>query len=522
MNSDMLLSPAALPLQLNHLEIIRVLWIAFPAVPLTAVACCMLGKYLFRREWTLHLIRISHILQILAAVTVTWLGLGITDDHYFVLQESPVSIAYLFSREKLLFLWAYMPPLILSLFRLKSLGTFQMQTVFLFYLAGCSGLIVTGDAFNFFVYYELMIMGAYVLISVKQEYIASVKYMVFGAASSAMFLGAIVLLYSSGAYFTFDFAHQQPELPIYTITASLLLFACAFFVKGAFFPVSGWVAPCHSAANSLVSAFLASFTIFTGILGMYYMVLLPAEALGLDSFFLLVRVLSVLTVIGGSLILFWERSLKRCIAASTVFTIGLAGLLCSYQLYLPAMLYVLIHSSYKSLLFYLYEDLESRETEIRLHWASMLMLISAVLYAVGFTPSATGQLKSLFTADAAFWYKVLLLAAGGIIIGGFAKFQYRLSSRQFPSAPVITALLTAGAYTWVLMHLTGFSLPQALDMLAEAGTAVLALLAASSLFHRFPRLHNIDKLTIYRNLNQELLLVFTVVFASAAFLLAPW
>lgn len=95
---------------------------------------------------------------------------------------------------------ALLIPVIFSFHRLRTLPTFSSRGIFLFYLTGCSGLVVVGDLFSFFVLYQLMIMAAYMLIAVKDQYYASITYMLFGAVSSAFFLAGIVLLYASGAY----------------------------------------------------------------------------------------------------------------------------------------------------------------------------------------------------------------------------------------------------------------------------------------------------------------------------------
>ena len=503
-------------------ELFRILWISYPIIPLITMMIALALKYLFAKQKIIYAAGVSLILQILTAAAIILLSREISGERYYQLMDSRISITFHYGIEKLYFMGALTVPMILALFRLKSLNTPEMYLIFLFYLAGCSGLIVTGDVFNFFVFYELMIMGAYVLISVKHEYSASVKYMVFGAVSSAIFLGGIVVLYSSGAYFSFSFLYQIHDYETYPMIIAIYLFCIAFFIKGAFLPVSGWVAPCHSAANSLVSSFLASYTIFTGILGLYYLVILPAEILGADQLLTIIRIISLLTIGAASLIIFFEREYKRVIAASTVYTIGIVGLLMSHGLQIPALWYVLIHAPYKSLLFYMYEEFEDNDSTIK---ASLLLFILfgiALLYTGGFFPSATSTIKlSLGSVDIA-WYKWFILVTAGILIGGFTKYRFKVRARGIPSAASITALLIIIGYSSVYFSSTGFPLPSWRDMLIEYLVLLAAAGISRTLYMRAPVLHNVDKKTIYRNLNQELLLIFVILITVGIWMFFPY
>lgn len=504
----------------TSLLVFHQLWMLFPVVPIVCLIAGMGMKYLMRRDWTIGCTVVSHSLQLIMIVGITLLSTRIEGIHVFsLMRSSPIAIVFQYSREKLFFLWAFTCPLVLSLFRLKSLGSSTMRIVFLFYLSGCSGLVVTGDIFNFFVFYELMIMAAYVLISVNGEFGASVKYMLFGSVSSIFFLAGIVVLYASGAYFGFDFADVVGQTQLNGVSLALLLFCVAFFIKGAFFPVSGWVAPCHSAANTVVSSFLASFTIFTGILGLYQMVLVPANALGLGNFFVLLRVVSLLTIFMASFMLYWEPSFKRCIAASTVFTIGLVGLLLSFQLYEPALYYVLVHAAYKSLLFYLYEGLETTENRVDIGLLSALVLLVVLPLVVGVTPTVTAALKQPLLHGLPAWYKIVLIASGVFVMGGFAKFHYRIAMKLRISLASAVAFLILILYGFWTMRSFPLVIPQVTYWVAEWLPLLMMCILARWIFKHTTLLHRLDYKTIYHSLNQELLLVLVLLVGSGLFLL---
>ena len=495
-------------------EPLRLLWIILPVIPLVTGVLVMTCSYLFSRQWAFQIAAAGIAGLAASAIAATLLGLSVEGSHEIALMDSGFAIVFLYETEKLFFLWALMIPTLLSLLRLRTLSSPQMVMIFLFYLSGCTGLVVTGDIFNFFVFYELMIMGAYVLISIKGEYGASVKYMIFGAASSAIFLAGIVMLYSSGAYFSYSFIHELTGLSEINIAVAIFLFMGAFFVKGAFFPVSGWVAPCHSAANSLVSAFLASFTIFSSVLGLYYMVLLPAEAIGFTQVFSLLRGMAIATIIAGAFFLFGEDQFKRVIAASTVFSVGVVALLLSFRLYEPAFMYILVHGAYKSLLFYSYDDITQQGLRITIPLATVLLMIPVLFYTAGFSPAVTGSLKLDIPAGWYQWLKPLFIAAGGLVTAGFAKFPLGISGTLF-SLPVLIAAGLLGAATVLLHHL---GIPPAGSFVMELGVFFIAVPAGRLLYGRLPVLHRIDRRVFYRTLNQELLLILILLMVSWAVL----
>lgn len=504
------------------------LWKAFPLIPAGVLALILLPHYAFGRDWSRQGLRAGAALQLVSGIAL--LALGLTQPELKGSLTLPLShwaygIVFRYEPVKLYFLGAFLIPLVFGVFRLHLIPTAYTRFIFLLYLAGASGLIVTGDIFNFFVFFEVMIMGAYILIAIPGDFGASIKYMLIGSVSSALFLGGTVVLYTSGAYFGFTFADNVTVLPTGNVRVAMLLFALAFFVKAAFFPASGWVASCHSAANSIVSAFLASFTIFSGIIGLYYFVLMPAERLNDTVFFALVRTVSLLTLPTAALFLFWEPKLKRAIAASTVFTIGIVGLLLSYRAYAIAFSYVLVHGFYKSLLFFVYGEMREKASAVsvqRLHFAAYLL---GLFFTMGLFPSVPWFLKGEFLL-AQTLYKSVFSISIGLLAGGFAKYRYRLVpgkrgtlylSLSLALMVFLYGLLAAG-------HLgsgNGWILPPLPDLLLDVAAVALGVFLGGRVFRRFPHLQALDSRRVYADINRELLLILVLGLAAFVAVFAP-
>ncbi len=480
---------------------IRLLLSLFPLLPFFSFFLTLTIKILIKKDVSRIFLYINALAQIIVGAALVHYFRGYEGIYSFPVSQWDYSIIFHFDAYKVYFLMAYLVPLLFAPFFFHQLRTFNLRLIFLVYLGGCSGLIVSGDVFNFFVLYELMIMAAYVLIGINQEFYASIKYMIFGAISSAIFLAGIVLLYASGAYFSFSFVDYVVEYNLHNMKFVFLLFSLAFFIKGAFFPVSSWVATCHSATNSLMSAFLSSFTIFTGILGLFYFVVQPALLIEFDAIFDFLRIFSVLTLIFPALFLFFEPRLKRCIAGSTVYSMGFIGLLLSYRQFDLALTYIVIHAVYKSALFLIYDNIHlTRNMEVHMGLKTALIYIISILFTVGFFPTLIYFVKSYLLEEHLF-IKLLTYFSMLLVLGSFFKFRIRLKkiqvNRVFFSLFFIMIVIS---YYFFPEKLIGFKT----DFIFDLVLLSLAMAFSRRIFLRYRRFASLDTRYIFVNLNHEL------------------
>jgi multicomponent Na+:H+ antiporter subunit D len=146
--------------------------------------------------------------------------------------------------------------------------------LFQFVLVGVSGAFLTGDLFNLFVWFEVMLMASYVLVvfySGSEHTRAGLQYVVLSLVASALMLVAIGGLYAAtGTLNMADMARRLAAPAAYGVTvapvlgASAVLFA-VFALKTGLVPFQFWVPPAYGAAPTPVAAMLAGVVKKVGI-----------------------------------------------------------------------------------------------------------------------------------------------------------------------------------------------------------------------------------------------------------------
>jgi len=152
----------------------------------------------------------------------------------------------------------------------------------LFVNAGMLGIVLSADFLSFYIFWEMMSWGTYLLISYKggKAVAAGLKYIIMSVAGSLAMLFAIVSLYAS--YGTLKFSSLASLLQIASpgyILFLLLMFVVGFGVKNAIWTLHTWLPDAHAEAVSPFSAVL------TGVLvrmGMYGFLLIMYSIVGLS------------------------------------------------------------------------------------------------------------------------------------------------------------------------------------------------------------------------------------------------
>lgn len=143
----------------------------------------------------------------------------------------------------------------------------HFHALLLFQTMGVNGAFLTGDLFNLFVFFEVLLISSYGLLTHgggEQRLRAGVHYVVINLTGSALFLIAVSLLYGvTGTLNLADLAGRAAMLPesdaALLRAAGLLLFG-VFAIKAAAFPLYFWLPAAYSAASAPVAAVFAIMT----------------------------------------------------------------------------------------------------------------------------------------------------------------------------------------------------------------------------------------------------------------------
>ncbi len=130
-------------------------------------------------------------------------------------------------------------------------------------LAGLLGIVITGDAFNLFVFLEISSLSAYALISLgrdRRALMASYQYLIMGTIGATFLIIGVGLLYSlTGTLNMADIAERiLPLTAKNTLRTAYAFITVGLALKLAMFPLHLWLPNAYAYAPSAVSAFLVA------------------------------------------------------------------------------------------------------------------------------------------------------------------------------------------------------------------------------------------------------------------------
>jgi len=141
-------------------------------------------------------------------------------------------------------------------------------------LAGVAGSFLTGDIFNLYVWFEVMLIASFALLVLggeRSQMEGAIKYVTLNLLSSAIFLTAIGLLY--GLVGTLNMADialklgQVEETGLVDVLA--VMFMIAFGIKAAAFPLFFWLPASYHTPPVAVSALFAGLLTKVGVYALY-------------------------------------------------------------------------------------------------------------------------------------------------------------------------------------------------------------------------------------------------------------
>jgi multicomponent Na+:H+ antiporter subunit D len=197
-------------------------------------------------------------------------------------------------------------------------------------LAGLLGIVITGDAFNLFVFLEISSLSSYALISLgrdRRALTASYQYLIMGTIGATFILIGVGLLYMlTGTLNMLDLAARVPELgDNRTMMAAAAFLVVGICLKIALFPLHLWLPNAYAYAPSVVTAFLAGTATKVAV---YVLLRFLFTVFGLGATFstfwlsAMLLALALGGVLVGSTAAIFQNDVKRMLAYSSVAQIG--------------------------------------------------------------------------------------------------------------------------------------------------------------------------------------------------------
>jgi len=367
----------------------------------------------------------------------------------------------------------------------------HFHALFQFQLMGIIGAFLTGDLFNLFVFFEVLLIASYGLMihaGGNARLRAGVQYVLFNLIGSTLFLFALGAIYAeTGTLNMADLAVRVALVdPAETagIRVAAVLLLLVFAIKAAVVPLHFWLPASYAEAPAPVAALFAIMTKVGAyaIIRVYTLIFPPelAATANLHDYWLMPAALvsAALGMIG----VLAARSLDRLVAFAVIGSMGMV--MVSIALFTPAgiaaALYYIVHSTLAGAALFLICDLV-RQGRVDLRLTPQPMIagapLTAALFFVGAIamaglPPLSGFLGKLLVLDASYasplvvWIWAVVLASSLIAILGFA----RAGSVVFWQAKSVTPAEDAGV----------MPRPAALSYVAVGG--LVALLAALTIF----------------------------------------
>src|SRR6056297_2201429 len=244
----------------------------------------------------------------------------------------------------------------------------HFHALFQFQLMGICGAFLTGDAFNLFVFFDVLLIASYGLMihgGGRVRLQAGLQYVVMNLAGSTLFLFALGTLYAStGTLNIADLAVKVREMPLEDaalVRVAAILLMVVFAIKAALFPVQFWLPATYANAPAPVAALFAIMTKVGAyaIIRIHAVVFGPDVAVtdGLTATWLMPA--AVITLAVGAVGVLGARRLMPLLSFAVVGSMGtmmIAVAACTPSA-MTSALYYMVHSTFSAAALFLLADL---------------------------------------------------------------------------------------------------------------------------------------------------------------------
>jgi len=334
----------------------------------------------------------------------------------------------------------------------------HLHALWQFQLMGLNGAFLTGDAFNLFVFFEVLLIASYGLMTHGGGGLrlrAGVQYVAYNLAGSTLFLIALGTIYAvTGTLNMADLSLRVAALPpgdTALLRTGAVLLLLVFAVKAALVPLHFWLPSTYANAPGPVAALFAVMS-KVGIYAIirFFTLVFPNDAATEHLAADMLLPAAVATLVIGAMGVLGARNLGRQASFATLASIGTLSLALAMfdERALAAALYYLPHSTLSAAMLFLVADLVGarRGGDLWLRLRPAIPgsgLVAALFFAAAIAltglPPLSGFLGKLLILDAlrvhglVSWLWAAVLVTSLMMLVGFS----RAGSLVFWKAPVV-------------------------------------------------------------------------------------
>ena len=204
--------------------------------------------------------------------------------------------------------------------------TFGYHPLIQILLMGVSGAFLTGDFFNLYVWFEVMLVASFVLMALhrnRPQLEAAYKYVTINLIASSIFLTALGLLYGvTGTLNMADVARVWPAVQRSGMDVVLaVLFVIAFSIKAGLFPLFFWLPASYHTPPAPVGAIFAGLLTKVGVYALIRIFALLLQS-GPTALTVMMLAMSAATMAIGLIAAQRERDFRRILSFNLVGHIG--------------------------------------------------------------------------------------------------------------------------------------------------------------------------------------------------------
>ena len=200
---------------------------------------------------------------------------------------------------------------------------------FLLNLAGLSGVILTGDAFNLFVFIEISAISSYALVAMgnsKQSLVSAYEYLVMGTIGATFTLIGLGFLYvMTGTLNMGDLAQRIPDVSnTSTVWVALCFILIGLFIKLALYPLHNWLPSVYQTSPNIITVYFSATTtkVFIYVLCRYVFTIFDYDFVVNSAVPFIMSLMACLAILYGSWKAITASGLKLIFAYSSVAQIG--------------------------------------------------------------------------------------------------------------------------------------------------------------------------------------------------------